>query len=277
MKYCLVLLIILSVNGNAISQSKEKYLTSSFYLIGSKGGKPILTATGFFIRIKSQIYIITNNHVVGGKFANDEYLRLHKRPCPKDSIPDAILLRMYGDLYNSFQWSSVPLLDKKGNEKWIKFYEDEKDTTTLMDIVAIPISEVGNPNFKNHTIFDSSDVNHNLDLYITQELFVVGYPLGWGQYMMYPLWKRGTIASYPNLIYLGISSFWIDATTRFGMSGSPVVFRGSSVVEQNGVMQSYNIPLTYLVGIYSAQDTSSELGAVTRLDKIFIKLLMLNR
>jgi hypothetical protein len=55
---------------------------------------------------------------------------------------------------------------------------------------------------------------------IGNEVFILGYPLGFTHFVNTPIWKRGSIASEPH-IETAETKFRvvIDATTRGGMSG----------------------------------------------------------
>ena len=54
------------------------------------------------------------------------------------------------------------------------------------------------------------------------EAFVIGYPRGMSGGGNFPIWKRATIATEPDLDLDDLPKFYIDTATREGMSGSPV-------------------------------------------------------
>src|SRR5271166_3805241 len=61
---------------------------------------------------------------------------------------------------------------------------------------------------------------------IGNQVFILGYPLGFQHFIETPIWKSGVIASEPNLeTPESRNRVVIDATTRQGMSGSPVIMR----------------------------------------------------
>lgn len=255
----------------------DNFTATSCYLEGSRKGHLLWSGTGFFVKVNTKYFLITNNHIVGGEFYINEYKELHKNKYPsKDSFPDSLKVRLYDKVLYSYRVLSIPLLTKE-NSNWIKFWENEINKQNLLDVVAIPLTYSDVNNFGSTTILDSSYLQPYLILNPSSELNVVGFPFGFGGTAnLYPVWKRGTIASEPNLISTGISTFLIDATTRAGMSGSPVFFRGTNYVvydpteRENAITEG---PLsTFLIGIYSAQNPSLELGSVTRLDKVFAKL-----
>jgi hypothetical protein len=54
------------------------------------------------------------------------------------------------------------------------------------------------------------------------DAFVLGYPRGMSGGGHFPVWKRATIATEPDIDLDGLPRFYIDTATREGMSGSPV-------------------------------------------------------
>lgn len=178
-----------------------------------------------FIQVKQNVYLITNNQVVGGKFHTEEFRRMHRSDRRIDTLPDVLNIRLYGNRTGEFEWHPMALKDNNGNPLYIKFYENESDTLILLDVVAIPLAGVNSikPTFP---INGYTPIQvHQRKLYPSQGLFVVGFPTGIN--LLYPVCKKGTIASEPNLQAINSSSFYTDATTRDGMSGSPVLFNGS--------------------------------------------------
>lgn len=273
LKNCFLLLFIFNISV-AKSQLATNYIDpfslSSCYVEAHNGNKYLWNATGFFIKESSTIFLITNNHVVGGEFYINEYLRDHKKRPPVDSFPNKLTVRIYGKNYGESKTISVNL-KRNGNYIYTKLYDNDKDSSTILDVVAVPIIDNNNDIFQYTGIMDTTVINPNLSLFPGEDLFVVGYPFDSGSYVLYPFWKRATIASDPNVFDAGISTFWIDATTRSGMSGSPVFFRGN-ISNDKGGTGFYSGVTTFLIGIYSAQNYSSELGRVIRLEKVFKKL-----
>ena len=274
-KYFSVLILITFSNFSYAQFTKDYvdiYSQTSIELLANKGDKGLWSGTGFLIDLNNKIYLITNNHIVGEEYKKNEYKQLYNRDLPPDSIPDALLLKCYSEKLN--QWSVNKILIRPKNEPlFIKFYEDDNDKNTILDVVAIPIDTLPLNNNSARLVWLSNiDLHPEILLYPSEELFIVGYPSDAGKINPLPIWKRGTIASEPNLEKVNASWFWIDATTRGGMSGSPVFIRASSFVTKSGVTQ-YTQVVTSLIGIYSAQNYSLELGRVTKLDKVFAKLL----
>lgn len=277
----LTLLYLVAMQPLTAQQSLTKdfvdpYSTSSCFITEyNSRHKPIFSATGFITKINSDYYLITNNHVVGGKYAKDDYVKRYNRKIPSDSLPTLLTVRVYNRYLA--QASDIWLhINDKNAAGWIPFYENDKDTTSLLDIAAVPIIAHPESDFANITILGPNNMRPDILVYPGSDLYIVGFPHGQAQLLVYPIWKRGVVASEVNLMDLGISTFLIDATTRPGMSGSPVFYRDKFVMTGGGSMEMNGIQ-TYLIGIYSAQDSADEIGVVTKLDKVFTKLSQLNQ
>ena len=96
---------------------------------------------------------------------------------------------------------------------------------------------------------------------------IIGFPLGLTSEGAFPIWKSGHIASDPDLDYNGLPAFLIDATTRGGMSGSPVVLRllGGYSTRSGSTIMTQTRPSTLFLGIYSGRvHGESEIGIVRR-------------
>jgi hypothetical protein len=64
---------------------------------------------------------------------------------------------------------------------------------------------------------------------------IVGFPEGYSAFGKFPIWKTGHIATDITLDAGLLPCFMIDATTRPGMSGSPVIAsRKGSFMDENG-------------------------------------------
>lgn len=277
MKYILVLLLtfVICLSFNAQNDKIDPFTKSSCFVQISKKGKQIATATGFFVILNKKGYFITNNHVVGGEFLINEYKRNHNNQMPPiDDYPDTLYVRAYGKDINEFKTIKIPLY-KNDVKNWIEFWEDENTKKNLLDIVAIPITQINKiDSLLQYTVaFNKQNLHTNLELIPTTELFIVGFPLGFGQNNIYPIWKKGTIATDPSIHFQGegFPNFLVDATTRGGMSGSPVFYRSNQYSTKQGV-NNIGQQVIILVGIYNSQSTLMELGGIYELPEIFNKL-----
>ena len=91
-----------------------------------------------------------------------------------------------------------------------------------------------------------------LSVQIGMDVFVLGYPFGSAP-PSFPVWKRGSIASEPELVRLGEKYYLVDTASRPGMSGGPVVLRtyGAHLTESGPSMTTE--PATKFLGIYSGR------------------------
>lgn len=274
MKKILLLSLPVLVFANSYAQLKTKdyvdyFSTTSCLVTINKSGNKMGTGTGFFVRNSdSAVYFVTNNHVAGLEFLVNDYIRRNALPAHR-LIPDELIVKIYSDSLGKYKYLSIPLF-KNGLIACIKIYENEKDTTTILDVVAIPISKSESSGINPKHILSKVDMQDSLVLAPAADLFIVGFPLSFAA-SIYPIWKKATVASEANFWNVGNSTFVVDGTGRQGMSGSPVFYRMMSL-EGNVRSMSVAGHTTYLVGIYSAQWFAEELGNVIRLDKLFAKI-----
>jgi hypothetical protein len=100
----------------------------------------------------------------------------------------------------------------------------------------------------------NENARYDMKIEIGNDVFVLGYPLGFSHFISTPIWKRGSIASEPHAeTPESRNRIMIDATTRSGMSGSPVIMREKThyVSESGQVMQHVNA--SRFIGVYSSR------------------------
>jgi hypothetical protein len=113
-------------------------------------------------------------------------------------------------------------------------------------------------------------------LFPGEDVFIVGYPYRLTTGPNLPLWVRGTIASDPMFGYNADGKsypLWlIDARTRKGQSGSPVIrYRppGSVQVRNDRQAGRSEFPDSQLLGVYSGRTSDeSDLGFVWTMDEV---------
>lgn len=249
----------------------ELSLSSCFVLQVNSKNIPIKVASGFFIKVDSTTFFITNNHVISGEFAKQEHFRDTKKPIPVDSTTNYIRIRTYGDKLNTGFLFNLYLFNGKDSAS-ILMWEDPINKKGLMDVIAIPLADSLKKYLGVTKILTPSNILPDLKISPSSELFIVGFPAPYGQNEreFYPIWKKGTIASEPDL---GEVYYWVDALTMGGMSGSPVFYRNQYYQTKSGnsIMQVGGTP-TFLLGIYSAQNYGLNLGKVWKLDKVVEQL-----
>lgn len=92
-----------------------------------------------------------------------------------------------------------------------------------------------------------------LRIEIGMEVFVLGYPFEIKP-PAYPVWKRGSIASEPQLARLTNDYMLVDTASRPGMSGAPVIRRSwTNHLVEPGVVALVDTPLNKFIGVYSGR------------------------
>lgn len=218
-------------------------------------GKSVMSATGFIVKRSSGYFLITNWHVVTNK---NPVTKLGLSPTLAE--PDSIRIRHH--LLDKVGWQILqePLYFDDGvTPRWIAHQDGNN-----VDVIALPLTNI-TPNIAIHDLpLEMADVQ--MILHPSMPISIIGYPYGLSASNIWPIWKTGHLATDPEVNYDNKPSFLIDATTRSGMSGSPVAIRISGAyMKKQGV---YTFPETIIykfLGIYSGRlDNDVELGRVWR-------------
>ena len=191
------------------------------YAIRAGDGQRIMRgyATGFFVRTEQALLLVTNWHVVTGLDPeNPSVMSLSALP------PSFIKLTMR----SKSEWLTeltVPLYGREGRPLW-----EEHPEGPAVDMVIYPLS------LTLESYFVLVDIRaavggSEIDETVSKDVFILGYPfskdemrLGFGTDAPYyfPVWKRGSIATEPDVRLTG-RILLIDSLTRPGMSGAPVL------------------------------------------------------
>lgn len=194
------------------------------------------------IRRKGVDLLVTNYHVLTGKHPASQEL-LSGIP----ASPDRVLIPFLRRDRTEFCWvPQVHMLYEDYEPVWV----EHPDFGSAFDVVALPV-EV--PSYALTIPYDF-EPGPDLALPPGSELAIVGFPEGMSASGITALWKAGSIASEPELDIDGRRFFWIDANTRRGMSGSPVVARRfGGAVMADGNMQLGRSVLDRSVGVYAGR------------------------
>lgn len=240
----------INVNINSV---KSVYITIFFNDI------KLASATGFLVNKEDITYLITNRHVVTGR--NNE-----TRECLdkiNGSIPNKLKVWLPSEIDEGYGWRNIDidLYDSDENQTWLEHptYKEK------VDVVAIKLGKY------NQTKPFCYYLKSNYKPSITQNLFILGYPFGLDinpTIGKYAIWTTGVVASEPDLD-LNINgeqlpAFLVDAKTRQGQSGSPVIYYDSSgLLKNKNAIYKYSQPITIQIGIYSGRiNKESDLGYV---------------
>lgn len=212
----------------------------------------LATATGFVIKHNGHYYLATNKHVVTGRDPVTEKI--------KDSnaaIPNCLVINHYA-VGGGWILRTVMLYHgnndpNNGSKKWLEHPD------SCVDVVLLPIEHDSELVFNDLSlIFSSQDIIPVPAMPIS----IVGFPFGRSAGEKWPIWVTGFIASEPDIDVDDKPLFYICASGRGALSGSPVFLR-----LLNGTFQtrSQNIMLngayvTKFMGIYSGRIGKNVVG-----------------
>lgn len=228
----------------------------SLYLFLAKGNKVLSTATGFVVEKNKNHYLITNWHVLSGRNP-----QTNQPIDPNGVTPDRVHVVHHAKNLGTWvtKTKAEMLYDKKGKRRWV-----EHKNGRAVDVVALPLKNLT----KDVQVYplDLSLADADVVPQVAMPVSIIGFPLGLTSARFFPIWKTGHIASDPDLDYNSEPLFLIDATTRGGMSGSPVVLRMTGgYKKRNGNTVYGSGMVTLFLGIYSGRlSVDSEIGKVWR-------------
>ncbi len=211
-------------------------------------------ATGFLVQKDERSFLVTNWHVVSG------YNPDTGRPlADHGGIPDRIEI-LHHARGNLGTWIPIsqPLVGPNGQPLWV-----EHPSGRVIDVILLPV--VASPAADLH-YFDLRLSDTDMVPEPAIAISIIGFPYGLGTAGAWPIWKTGHVASDPDLDYDGRPAFLIDATTRGGMSGSPVVWRcDGGYRTRNGTPILAGGMKTKFLGVYSGRiHDDAEIGRVWR-------------
>ena len=210
-------------------------------------GKPMKSATAFVWKQGPQHYLITNWHVVTGRDARTGELETPVRP---EMLRCLFNVRV--GTFGKQQWD-ITIRDDTGCPHWLI----NPGGGRAIDVVALPIPMTGNePAMDMYPI--NTLLSKPLRINIGMDVFVLGYPFG-ADPPAFPVWKRGSIASEPDLVRMTTGYYLIDTASRPGMSGAPVILQNwTNDFVAGGIRAINDRPATNLIGVYSGRLTADK-------------------
>ena len=227
----------------------------SLLVQASFGATPLSTATGFIVRKGSAYFLVTNWHVVTGRDPDTE-----KPLSPTAGVPDTlVILHHVKGRLGAWKPLAEPLYEN-GSPRW-----REHSKGRLVDVVAFPLRQV--PSDAEFYPLDLALAAVDIQPHPAMAVAIIGFPFGLSAGGAWPIWKTGHIATDPGVDYQADRpAFLIDATTRGGMSGSPVVVRVSGgYKDSKGNFIIGSDLRTKFLGVYSGRiHGEAEIGRVWR-------------
>lgn len=216
-------------------------------------GIPIGVGTGFVVVYGGTNYLVTNWHIVTGRDPNTG------EPVSTTGAadPDAIVIWLH-DAKRLGSWRRIiePLIDPANENKLWK----EHPLGRQIDVICLALKP--RADIKVYDL-DTSLAQTDLTLAPSEPVSIVGFPFGIAAAGKFPIWKTGHIASDIDLDYNGKPVFLVDATTRPGMSGSPVFARRIGGYRSSNAMWNLGADAVRFLGVYSGRiREQSDVGMV---------------
>lgn len=230
-------------------------------------------ATGFFYRVDGQQFIVTARHNFSARnWETNEFLSTHSVAPTHVKVTLRVAPEEEG---GSFQVSDglaveefvFPLVDCEEVPLWIEHSERDRDLAALAfqapseHLHILPLEPF---------ILTPEDAR----FWVTQDVFIAGYPFGVDTGYLWPLWTRGTIASEPTMYFIYKDAahpfFLVDARARTGQSGSPVFLLRRPFWQP---APEDALPRTRLLGVYTGRlntdgKDNSDLGIVWHIGEV---------
>lgn len=219
---------------------------------------PIAKATGFFyagIRDdKRCVGLVTNWHVLSGRHASKPEIVLNKDL----AIPNRIRLEVrkgstseMTDRNLYFQEMYFDLYNPDGLALWHQHQQKNEIDVAFLNL---------NQSLEHLLVRGINELcsEYDMAIEIGNEVFVLGYPLGFSHFANTPIWKRASIASEPHPeTHESRDRIMIDGTTRRGMSGAPVIMRYKThyLTESGQIKAKSNA--SRFIGVYASRPAPS--------------------
>lgn len=257
-------------NFDGASFAPLSFCTTPVELLSLDGKETRIShATGFYWRQAGLDFVVTNWHVLAGRspFTGELLDRVNA------FIPRRI--RVHG-------WrivAHVPPRIEVQRTAWVVDLQDHgmelfadppRIDGRVVDVAAVPIP----PGFALERAGELGGAYGTLKVHVNlvdqdriaslagDECVLLGYPLGQYSGLMFPIWKRGSLATETNLGVDGSPAFLIDAATSPAMSGSPIFRRVFGPVqldpETKTVSQMRGFQFS---GVYGGRLLSSDLAS----------------
>lgn len=197
------------------------------------------SATGFFYKNESDVYLVTNRHVIVNESENfyPDHLKIRVHTSQTDLLPNRdVNISLYED----------------GTPLWL-----EHKRRNNVDIVAIKIDSYIEPDDFIHPWSANYFPQKNDLIELGDSLIVMGYPMAfYDRRHNLPISRSGTLASLYGALFDGNPYFLIDTNLHPGTSGSPVYVPRSALRKTTaGYIISAGTRLSppMLLGIHSGE------------------------
>jgi len=237
---------------NVIHAHQHSFRVAKLEILAEDTNARLGEATGFFCEYEKQTFLVTNWHVVAGRHFQTR-LPLH----PSQALPGSLKVHTHiSKTISPFTAPSsstafnISLLGRDGGPSWVEHPLFGCD----VDVIVIGVEELIPDCTKIYRIDLAAELARDTHLAVMDQAFVTGYPLSATTTPnSLPIYKSGTIASEPR-VFDSQPRIYIDGKTKTGMSGSPVMVKRRSDLQQQGHASTLSTDTLDFVGIYSGRD-----------------------
>jgi hypothetical protein len=166
---------------------------------------------------------------------------------PSGALPESLLIH-HNELDHIGSWltKSEPLYGSDGEPLWV----EHPGLGAEADVVALPLT-----NLEDVAVLDYDPWKPvAADLFAGDFVNIIGFPFGITAGGRFAVWIKGGIASEPDIDFGGRPVFLVDARTRQGNSGSPVVaYFPTGVIPMAHGLTLGNTSAEDFLGVYSGR------------------------
>ena len=215
---------------------------ASHHLILYAFSEAVSSGTGFIVHVDGIYLLLTNYHVVSGRHPNNR-----EKITNLTNIPDRILIPVLRNSGEKLSWFPVvQLLNDYGEPRW----SEHPKLGHQFDVIALPINVPSTCTLIPYPLEEGPDIA----LHPSSDVSIIGFPEGMSASGITAIWKTGSIASEPELDIEGEEFFSIDANTRKGMSGAPVIARRfGTPLMKDGSNAVYSNTVDRMLGVYAGR------------------------
>ena len=221
----------------------------------------LAVGTAFYVRHSNQLFLVSNWHNFSGRNPTT------KKPLSKYA---AILDRVRVHAHTSESLGDTNVVTYKLSNEDVNLWYEHPKFGSRVDVAILPVTDDRSDcRYDIHDALNRIDPHEKWHIWVSENVFILGYPFGISAGNRFPIWKSASLASEPKIDIDGKPLIYVDTASRPGMSGSPVVRHSRRAV---ALTQSKpNSPVyrfhAELIGIYSGRvvakdELDAQLGMV---------------
>jgi hypothetical protein len=234
----------------------------SLFVVAMANGRELGSGTGFVVTHDDQSYLITNYHVAAGRDPRTGQPR-HVSGAVPETLRIVHLLPPKPDRLD-WEGRDEKVLTDSGDALWL----EHPTFGRRVDVVALALRNVQDVDL--HP-YDLSGAAPAMAFGPATDVNVVGFQFGMTAGGAFGIWTHGFVASEPDIDFDDLPLFLVDARTREGQSGSPVIAysTGGATPMADGSTAVMGPGLVNLLGVYSGRvNKDSDLGLAWKVQAV---------